>query len=138
MVWGHCANCELQGHYNGDRKESYLRLEGVEEDATFALIVCDRCSNEKHQEVVEKLFWSDVLSNHKDRECVRIWRFEKAHEAFQMLSTNGGDEDWVALIPPSMSEEYFGWMEEGSPFGCCDVSEYDLPWGWKVRIGSHA
>ena len=74
-------------------------------------------------------------------ECpIIVWQFHDAPVALQDLSNNGGDEDWLAEIPPKFSGSWIGWMESGGPFGCCDVSEYDHPTkaGWKVKIGAHA
>jgi len=75
-------------------------------------------------------------------EPILVWRFEQAPEQLRELSNNGGDEDWIAEVPPSLANEYIGWLESGSSFGCFDVSEYDHPSqekaGWKVYIGAHA
>lgn len=71
---------------------------------------------------------------------IRVWRWEDAPEELKSLSRHGGDEDWVALIPPKLANEWIGWMEEGTAFGCCDVSEHahpELP-GYVVKIGAHA
>lgn len=73
-------------------------------------------------------------------EAIHAWRFYEAPLALQELSENGGDEDWLAEIPPHLAGEWIGWMESGTPFGCCDVVEYDHPYweGWKIRIGCHS
>ncbi len=71
---------------------------------------------------------------------IRIWQWVDAPEELKRLSTNGGDEDWVALIPPTLASIYIPWMESGSSFGCCCVDEYqhpELP-EYIVRIGCHA
>jgi hypothetical protein len=71
---------------------------------------------------------------------IRVWRFRDAPQELQDLSCHGGDEDWLALIPPKLTDDYIGWMESGSSFGCCDVSEHthpELP-GYVVRIGAHS
>lgn len=71
---------------------------------------------------------------------IRVWRFEDAPEELQALSRNGGDEDWIALIPPKLADKYIGWLEEGQSFGCCTVEVHthpELP-GYEVRIGCHA
>lgn len=70
--------------------------------------------------------------------AIQVWRWEDAPEEYRALSTHGGDEDWVALVPKEMAAEYIGWMEDGSPFGCCSVSKDMLPNGDVVRIGAHA
>jgi hypothetical protein len=70
---------------------------------------------------------------------IRVWRFEDAPEELQALSDNGGDEDWLALIPPKLADEYIGWIDSQS-FGCCSIDEYqhpELP-GYIVKIGCHS
>lgn len=69
---------------------------------------------------------------------IRAWAFEDAPEEFKKLSDHGGDEDWVAHIPKAISGDFINWMEEGTAFGCCRVSEHKLPDGSIVRIGAHA
>ena len=72
--------------------------------------------------------------------AITVWRWQDAPLALRHLSQNGGDEDWVAVVPPALAEAWIPWMDEGSSFGCCDVSEYphpELP-GYVVKIGSHA
>lgn len=70
--------------------------------------------------------------------AIHVWRWKDAPEGFKKLSRHGGDEDWVALVPKELSNDFISWMEEGSPFGCCSVSEHKLPGGCVVRIGAHA
>lgn len=75
----------------------------------------------------------------KTGEPIIVWRFYDAPKELR-FPDNGGDEDWLAEVPPALVDSYIGWMESGSEFGCCCVDEYDHPTksGWKVRIGSHA
>lgn len=37
---------------------------------------------------------------------VKIWRWEDAPQHLKNLSTNGGDEDFVVLIPAELVEEF--------------------------------
>jgi hypothetical protein len=67
---------------------------------------------------------------------IKIWEFYDAPESYQRLSDHGGDEDWLALIPEGRERPY--WMEDGSWFGCCSVSEHKLADGATVYIGAHA
>ena len=30
---------------------------------------------------------------------IKVWRFEDAPKKYRALSTNGGDEDWIAFVP---------------------------------------
>ena len=68
--------------------------------------------------------------------CIIIWEWWDAPGELRILSPHGGDEDWVALVPKEMSQP--SWMETGTNFGCCDVSEHELDDGRRVFIGAHA
>jgi len=69
---------------------------------------------------------------------IKVWRFHDAPPYLRDLSDNGGDEDWLAEVPPGYG--YIPWIEDGRCFGICDVSEYVHPHNpaWKVFIGCHA
>lgn len=69
--------------------------------------------------------------------AVIVWPFYKAPEEYRKLSPHAGDEDWVAFVPESLSGYWIGWLESGTSFGCCDVSEHKVD-GGEVRIGAHA
>lgn len=69
---------------------------------------------------------------------IKIWRFHEAPQEYQALSGHGGDEDWLALVPKEMKDDYMPWLESGSTFGVCDISIHDLPNGDQVRIGAHS
>lgn len=71
-------------------------------------------------------------------EPILVWRFYNAPPEFQVLSTHGGDEDWIAFIPSSCTADLPTWAEPGTPFGVSDVSEHRLPDGSMVLIGAHA
>jgi len=72
-----------------------------------------------------------------ERKLIKIWRFWDAPEEYRKLSNHGGDEDWVAFVPDSLKDEYIGFLEEGTSFGCCSVSEHSIP-GGTILIGAHA
>lgn len=75
----------------------------------------------------------------KEKEAIWVWRFEDAPEEYRKMSNNGGDEDWLAVVPPSFLKElWIPWLQEGSPFGVCDVQIYTLETGHQVYIGSHS
>lgn len=42
------------------------------------------------------------------------------------------------LVRVPLEDEYIGWMEEGTSFGCCEVSRHRGPNGERVVIGFHA
>jgi hypothetical protein len=72
-------------------------------------------------------------------EPIKVWRFNEAPAEYRELSCNGGDEDWVALVPAGFTyPEHVIWLEPGSAFGCCDVERHAMPDGSFVYIGCHA
>jgi hypothetical protein len=70
-------------------------------------------------------------------EPILVWAFHEAPDEYKYLSTNGGDEDWVAVVPAAMTDQWIPWLESNQ-FGACDVDTYPLPDGRVVHIGSHA
>jgi len=68
---------------------------------------------------------------------IKIYKFNDDPEELKKLSINGGDEDWIAIIPPSLRDEYISWFEEGTSFGYSHVEEHMLENGNKVLIGCH-
>jgi hypothetical protein len=73
---------------------------------------------------------------------ITVYRFENAPKELQALSTNGGDEDWLAIVPKHLKDEWIGWLEEGSAFGRCCVEIHEHPnpnkRGYQIRIGCHS
>lgn len=69
---------------------------------------------------------------------ITVWRYRDAPLELQ-ISENGGDEDWLAEVPPEFIDEWIGWMDRYTSFGYFCVDEHDHPTkpGWKVRIGCH-
>lgn len=69
--------------------------------------------------------------------AIKVWPFKYAPAEFRSVSTNGGDEDWLAYVPDTWRELWIPWLETGH-FGVCSVDEYEIGNGDVVRIGSHA
>ena len=69
---------------------------------------------------------------------IRVWRFKDAPQIYQDLSQHGGDEDWLAEVPPELDDVWIPWLESGGPFGVSEVSVINLESGYKVYIGAHA
>jgi hypothetical protein len=80
---------------------------------------------------------SDLNAIKERADAIVVWRFGSAPADLRALSQNGGDEDWLALIPAGMAGDWIPWIDSDT-FGCCDRSSFDLPDGRKVVIGSHA
>ena len=68
---------------------------------------------------------------------ILVWAFEDAPEAFKALSTNGGDEDWLALVPYPLQDKYIGWLESQSFSTDGEPEKHETEFGI-VYIGSHA
>lgn len=69
-----------------------------------------------------------------DKKSIRIWSFKDAPEELRALSENGGDEDWIALIPDELYESgNYWWLER-----CANFIEYHPIPGFVVCIGSHS
>lgn len=75
---------------------------------------------------------------YSDQHMIRVYPFHNAPSTLRVLSEHGGDEDWLAIAPASMAQP--AWMEDGTPFGCCDVSVHQHPTDKNlvVYIGAHA
>lgn len=100
---------------------------GVAEGDEKARVLCEGCG----------VILVDNAGN-RVPEPILVHAFHQAPEELRRLSGHGGDEDWLAEIPPHV--EIPDWMNSGTPFGRCDTSEHDHPtlYGWKVVIGAHA
>ena len=70
--------------------------------------------------------------------AIMVWPYHEAPQELRDLSTHGGDEDWVALIPTTAKEKEPLWAEDGTAFGRCDVQRCRLEDGTIVLIGAHA
>ena len=71
---------------------------------------------------------------------IRVWEFHEAPELFRRMSTNGGGEEWLALIPPG--GDVPEWMESEcgyhrGAFAVCDNEIHRLANGATIVIGSH-
>lgn len=86
--------------------------------------------------VVNALAVVQAAVDEADPKAVRVWRFDEAPEVLRTLSQNGGDEDWLAVLPPGQTAPI--WAAPGTSFGVCDVDEYSLVDGSTVLIGCHA
>lgn len=69
-------------------------------------------------------------------DAITVWPFCDAPASLQRLSSNGGDEDWLAFVPDSLVGTYIGWLDRGSQFGVFCVDVHPIK-GGEVRIGCH-
>lgn len=71
--------------------------------------------------------------------AIKVWRFNEAPPELQALSGHGGDEDWLALVPPALGDAWIPWLQDYcGQFGGCSTSEHKQPDGSIVYIGAHA
>jgi len=77
-----------------------------------------------------------VPSREAQGKAILVWKFYDAPGELRALSRHGGDEDYIGLVPDEVGQP--PWMESGTAFGCCDVSEHRYEDGRLVFIGAHA
>lgn len=66
--------------------------------------------------------------------AIRLWAWDEAPEVYRGLSTHGGDEDGVALIPKGVEIPW--WLERlWSVYGDADIIETDEG---QIVIWAHA
>jgi len=65
---------------------------------------------------------------------IMVWRFRDAPEVLRRLSTSGGDEGWLALLP---DDNVPLWCDGGGSFGICNTEIHRLADGRVVAIGCH-
>lgn len=66
-------------------------------------------------------------------DSILLWPWRYAPEEYRQLSTNGGDEDWVAFVPEKFRESW----TPVSPDRWFETNEYEVE-GGVIRIGVHA
>lgn len=72
-----------------------------------------------------------------DDHQIRVWAFDRAPVELQMLSTNGGDEDYVFYIPPAAARDDLSLYWIDNLDGGQRPQVVELPRGAQVRIVSH-
>lgn len=68
--------------------------------------------------------------------AILVWDWRDAPGEVRAMSRHGGDEDYIAILPKDMDSP--SWLQSGSWFGCCNVSEHPLEDGRCAYIGAHA
>lgn len=75
---------------------------------------------------------------HDETRMIKVWRFEDAPAELRARTPHGGDEDWLALVPATMADEWIPWLDDYGPFGRSEISKEVLPDGSVLYIGAHA
>jgi hypothetical protein len=70
------------------------------------------------------------------KEPIKVWAFKDAPVEYQY--SLGGDEDWVALLPPGVEPHQIPWLSSDAFSACGEFREFDHGNGYKVVVGSHA
>jgi len=70
---------------------------------------------------------------------IKIYEFEFAPKYLQNLSNNGGDEDWIAVVPKKIYDRHcwIGFLESDSFSAGCD-QQIIIGKKYVIYIGSHA
>lgn len=91
------------------------------------------------EKIAQQISRVEAAYEDADKEFIRVYRFSDAPADLRALSNNGGDEDWLAIVPADYEERhYISWLQEGSPFGVCTIERHELLDGSAVYIGCHA
>lgn len=88
---------------------------------------------ESKPDFTAKINWLPLQQDLDD--VLLTWRFQDTPEEWRWLAHQGGDEDWVTLVPDHV--EAPAWLEEGSSYGCCSVNTVDIEVG-TLHVGCHA
>jgi hypothetical protein len=59
--------------------------------------------------------------------AITMWRFEDAPAILRALSTNGGDEDWLAIVPKSIIKDGLPSFMHSTSFGACGIDTAEYP-----------
>jgi hypothetical protein len=69
-----------------------------------------------------------------------VWRFDQAPAALRDLFQQGGDEDYLAIIPDALETDWVTFNEEvfnNASFGCAHISRYECP-PFVILVGTHS
>lgn len=71
---------------------------------------------------------------------IEVWPFDKAPRWLQEDCSQGGDEDWIAVLPIGMTEDdWIGWIHGGQGFSICGEPDVvELSDGRIAYVGRHA
>ena len=115
-------------HYNDERGSTWGHSTGAWREGTYKT---------HHPKYYRWRFFGPLVpSREAQGGAVIIWVWSDSPSELRCLSPHGGDEDYVALVPKGMEQPSF--LETGTRFGCCSVSEHELDDGRRAFIGAHA
>jgi hypothetical protein len=117
-----------QYHYSDERGSLWGHYTGSLKDGTYKT---------HHPKYYRWRFTGPLVpSLEAQGRSILVWNWRDAPGELRCLSEHGGDEDYVGLLPSGLDVP--SWMESGSSFGCCSVSEHAYDDGRTVFIGAHA
>jgi hypothetical protein len=87
--------------------------------------------------------WDAVVQTDCGPPALMIWKFEDAPEELRALRPRGGDEDWLALVPPKLvpaeTDTEFWWMRwYPRSDGFVSRNKHPKLDGFEIWIGAHA
>lgn len=133
-----CVNCEHDAHHDSCPvvvgKETFLDWRKAPPEDT---VIENKCGCVLTVSVTDTV--ATLLEKLKSGvgPVIIVWEFGSAPKVLQELSRNGGDEDWIALVPPELKGTCITWLD-GGHFGNDDPEVVKLPHGYEIRIASHA
>lgn len=71
-----------------------------------------------------------------DPTAITVWPFYAAPQEYRDICSQGGDEDYIAFVPDTCSEQDPSFLWDGR-FSCCTSSSHQIPGGTLV-VGCHA
>lgn len=83
------------------------------------------------------MFTSKTTTILVDDNCIKVYPFDRAPKELRERFGKGGDEDWIAIVPTSLKDEYIGWLESEA-FGCCSIDKHIQLDGSTIYVGNHA
>lgn len=116
-----------------DNTKAWWRLKDCGEIQTVPENEAEKKYLEMRDAVLGDARYEDYLDDRDNRNIVIIWQFHEAPIELRGLSEHGGDEDFIALVPPNFT--YVQFLE--APAFANDVDEYKLSDGSRVLIGAH-
>lgn len=100
-----------------------------------------RCGNALCNEDLARPLYSRPPGSHDARrtmllrDSIIVWRWDDAPAFLKALSSNGGDEDWLVLVPKRLAKGYIGWLESPSFDSLGEPQVIPLKEGLWVRAG---
>jgi len=126
---GTCQRC-----YSSNKELTHLTTSSTRHDDDSKYPVCEECfkMNEEFRKKCLELLPIQYRHGPIEEKVILIFPWEEAPPQYRELFSQGGDEDWLAIVPPNL-----GWINWLDHFGSC-VTSYQITDGWIVYVSAHA